>query len=242
MGKREDNARKKKIKRFFVKTVAWIFLIGAFGGIIAGLFNDNYALIFLIFAICFLAWLTHFAEYFEPYTKAYKFEMNFNSFDSIIEYLEKNVSKIGFKRYYNFDPKKAIVYYRLKGTSLSYFFILKQDKILDNKRNTLSGVDDIRDEFIDIIYRELYNRTKLISFFEENFFFIVDEESDVFKKIMDTNVFGEYKQPYIYTGYSLKTHLFYIAQQKEGDYLNYRLLRNKVLKVMNLKMKDRIKG
>jgi len=104
MGKREENAKKKKIKRFLVKTVAWMFLIGAFGGIIAGLFNDNYALIFLIFAICFLAWLIHFAEYFEPYTKAYKFEINFNSFDSIIEYLEKNVSKIGFKRYYNFDP------------------------------------------------------------------------------------------------------------------------------------------
>ena len=81
----------------------------------------------------------------------------------------------------------------------------------------------------------------MISFFEENFFFIVDEESDVFKKIMDTNVFGEPKQPYIFTGYSFKTHLFYIAQQKEGYYLNYRFLRNKVLKVMNLKMKDRIK-
>ena len=242
MGKREENAKKKKIKRFFVKMVAWIFLISIIASFIFALYNENIGGWFLLGnCIGFLVWFNLFAKYFEPYTKAYKFEMSFNSFDSIIEYLEKNVSKIGFKRYYNFDSKKAIVYYRLKGTSLSYFFILKQDKILDNKRNTLSGLDDIRDEFIDIIYRELYNRTKLISFFEENFFFIVDEENDVFKKIMDTNVFGEPKQPYIFTGYSFKTNLFYVAQQKEGNYLNYRLLRNKVLKVMNLKMKDRIK-
>lgn len=241
MGKREENAKKKKIKRFFVKTVAWIFLVLIVASFFFTLYNENIGGWFCLGScIGFLAWLHIFAKYFEPYTKAYKFEMNFNKFDEIIEYLEKNVSKIGFKRYYNFDPKKSIVYYRLKGTSLSYFFILKQDKILDNKRNTLSGLDDIRDEFIDIIYHELYNRAKMISFFEENFFFIVDEESDVFKKIMDTNVFGEPKQPYIFTGYSFKTHLFYIAQQKEGYYLNYRLLRNKVLKVMNLKMKDRI--
>ena len=106
----------------------------------------------------------------------------------------------------------------------------------------MSLLDIIKEEFIDTLYNELYSKKNRIRYFEENFFFIVDEENDVFKRIMDTNVFGEYRQPYIFTGYSFKTNIFYVAQQKEGYYLNYRWLRNKVLKVMNLKMKDRIRG
>ena len=244
VGKREENARKKKIKSFLVKMVAWIILIAIITFFIIGFIckNDLFAWIWFGCDILFILWLTYFAKYFfEPPTKAYKFEVNFNNFDSIIEYLDQNVSKIGFKRYYNFDLKKAVIYYRLKQKQLSYFIIVNRDKILDNKVNTLSAIDDIKKEFVDFIYNELNENKKCVKYFEENILFIVDEENDVFMKIMNTNVFGYYDQAYIFTGYSFKTHLFYVAQQKEGYYLPYRILRNKVLKVMNLKMKDRIK-
>lgn len=243
MGKKEQNEKNKKIKRIAVKIVAWLFLTLIISSFIIMLYNETLGgYVFLGSSIIFLAWLYLFAKYFEPLTKAYKFELIFTNFDEIINYLDKNVFRIGFSRYYHFDSKKAIVYYRLKKTSLSYFFVLKQGKILDNKRNTLKGLDKIKEEFIDILYQELSEKEKKFNYFEENYFFIIDEENDVFRKIMNTNVFGEYKQTYIFTGYSFKTNFFYVAQQKEGNYLNYRILRNKVLKVMNLKMKKRIKN
>ena len=243
MTKRKDNAKKKKTIKFAVKMVAWIFLIGCMGSFIGMFFDEKlFGCVFIVCAICFIAWFINFAQYFEPNTKAYKFALNFKNFDSIIEYLDNNIYKIGFKRYYNFDIKKAIAYYQLNGSTLSYFFILRQDKILSNKRNTFHLLDEIKEEFIENLYQELSDKEKKFNYFEENYFFIVDEENDVFKKIMDTNVFGEYKQPYIFTGYSFKTNCFYVAQQKEGYSLNYRWLRNKVLKVMDLKMRDRIRG
>ena len=244
MGKREENARKKKIKRIAVKTVAWFILIATITFFLIAVISKKDLFIWIWFGcdILFLVWFAFFAQYFEPNTKAYKFALDFKNFDSVIEYLDNNIYKIGFKRYYNFDVKKAIVYYKLNSSTLSYFFIIKQDKILSNKRDTFHLLDDIKEEFIEIFYQELFDKEKKFNYFEENYFFIVDEENDVFKKIMDTNVFGEYKQPYIFTGYSFKTNCFYVAQQKEGYYLNYRWLRNKVLKVMNLKMKDRIRG
>ena len=77
MGKREENARKKKIKRIAVKTVAWIILIIGIVDILLNLFgilSENISgWIFLTSCILFLSWLYFFAKYFEPYTKAYKF-------------------------------------------------------------------------------------------------------------------------------------------------------------------------
>ena len=127
--------------------VAWIILIATITFFIIGFIckKDLFAWIWFGCDILFILWLTYFAKYFfEPPTKAYKFEVNFNNFDSIIEYLDQNVSKIGFKRYYNFDLKKAVIYYRLKQKQLSYFIIVNRDKILDNEVNTLSAIDDIK--------------------------------------------------------------------------------------------------
>lgn len=260
MGKREENAKKKKKKnKIFLKIMGFIIkflMIMTIVLIIVGIFIDRATdkLLYDVVAgtaggaaIISVILLFTFPESLdEPRVKAYKFKKEFFNHNDFINYLDKNIDKIKFKKYDLNSYKDFIAYYYVrKGiirNKVEYFIILQDDKVNMQKDEFLNRIDKIRNKIIDDIEREYRIRVKNATHVAENFILLVNEESDELKKIVNINTVGGFRYCVIICGYVFNSKTLYVSNQKDGQYFNYKYIRRKFLKVMNLKMKDRIKG
>lgn len=182
----------------------------------------------------------------EPRVKAYKFKKEFFNHNDFINYLDKNIDKIKFKKYDLNSYKDFIAYYYVrKGITrnkVEYIIVLENDKIYMSKDEFLDKIDVIRNKIFEDIEQNYKIIVTSATDVSESFVLLVNEETEDFKKIVNINTVGGFRYGVVICGYSLKTKKLYVSNQKDGQYFNYKYIRRKLLKVMNLKMKDRIKG
>ena len=244
---------KKKIIEIIIKTglvlsmlsmivpVLLIF-ISLFGGYTLPKLYDLCPKIFIVIAIPTLILLFKYPDVIERVkVKAFEFPLNINNFEDFIKYLDNNIEKIGYKKYQYFSGNKELkcIYYRHKRDILEYFSVYHFEEIKDTKTKTFSYSDDLMEDFFNSYYQD----KKRNDFFRDTFIIWVDKESKSFTDIVNTNLDqGEYDGLLI-VGVSPSKGRIYVANQKEGNNkFLYWELRKKFLKVMNLRMKDRIKN
>lgn len=180
----------------------------------------------------------------ESRVKAYKFKKDFSSYKDFINYLDRNINKIKYKKYdlnnyENFD----VYYYTRKGiirNKVEYFVVLKKDIISSSKEEFLSEIEIIRNKIINDIQQYFKIKVKTATDFAENYIVLVNEETNDFKKIVNINAVGGYRYSFLVCGYSFNSKTLYVANQRAGQFFNYIYIRNKFLKVMNLKLKEKI--
>ena len=218
--------------------IVWIVVAFKYGGS-----TSNYyaicASIWLFMAILSLFLLFKFPEAIEmPKVKAHKFPLNISSYNEFIKHLDNNIEKIGYKKYEYFNSNKELsrIYYRNKNDVLEYYTVYHFDEIKENITKTFDYTSTFSEEF----YNSYYQGKERKDIFIETIIIWVDKESENFKQIVNTNV-GNYDGLLI-VGVSPSKNLIYVADEKEGgDKMLYWRLRKNFLKVMHLKMKDKIK-
>ena len=174
-----------------------------------------------------------------PKVKAHKFPLNVSNFDEFIKHLDNNVEKIGYKKYEYFNNNKELsrIYYRNKNDVLEYYAIYHFDEIKENKTKTFNYTSTLEEEF----FNSYYQGQEVKDIWVETIIIWVDKENENFKNIVNTNV-GNYDCLLI-VSVSPSKNMIYVADEKEGgDKLLYWNLRKNFLKVMHLKMKDKIKN
>ena len=195
--------------------------------------------IWLFMVILPLFLLYKFPEAIEmPKVKAHKFPLNISSYNEFIKHLDNNIEKIGYKKYEYFNSNKELsrIYYRNKNDVLEYYTVYHFDEIKESKTKTFDYTSTFSEEF----YNSYYQGKERKDIFIETIIIWVDKESENFKQIVNTNV-GNYDGLLI-VGVSPSKNLIYVADEKEGgDKMLYWRLRKNFLKVMHLKMKDKIK-
>ena len=159
--------------------------------------------------------------------------------------MDSNVNRIKYKKYdLNNYSNFSAYYYIRKGilqNKVEYFVILQDDKVNMQKDEFLNRIDKIRNKIIDDIKREYRIKVKNATLVAENFILLVNNETDDLKKIFNINTVGGFRYCVIICGYVFNSKTLYVSNQKDGQYFNYKYIRRKFLKVMNLKMKNRIK-
>ena len=175
-----------------------------------------------------------------PKTKAHEFPLNISNFDDFIKYLDNNMSEIGYEKfpYLNNYNELACVYYKKTRSTLEYYSVYHFDEIKDTKTKTFEYADKLMEEF----FRIYYEGEDIKDFLKDTFIIWVDKENKTFKEIVNINLDqGDYDGLLI-VGISPSNGTIYVANQKSGNnkYM-YREMRKKFLKVMHLKMKDKIK-
>ena len=176
-----------------------------------------------------------------PKVKAHKFPLNILNFNEFMKHLDDNVGRIGYKKFQYFDGNKELscVYYTKYRDNLEYYTVFHFDEIKDNKTKTFDYLSTVTEEFYKSYYQG-QNDLKKRDFFIETMIIWVDKENENFKEIVNSNL-GNYDGLLI-VGVSPSKKIIYIADEKEGgNKLLYWELRKKFLKVMHLKIKDKIK-
>ena len=194
----------------------------------------------------FMAVFSLFLAYKFPYTiervkvKAHEFPLNISNFDEFIKYLDNNMSKIGYEKfpYLNNYKELACVYFKKTRDTLEYYSIYHFDEIKETRAKTIAYADELMEEF----FRIYYEGQDVKDFLKDTFIIWVDKENKTFKEIVNINLDQGNYDGLLIVGISPSNRTIYVADQKEGNNkFMYWELRKKFLKVMNLKMKDKIK-
>ena len=175
-----------------------------------------------------------------PKTKAHEFPLNISNFNDFIKYLDNNMSKIGYEKfpYLNNYKELACVYYKKTGNTLEYYNVYHFDEIKETKTKTFEYADRLMEEF----FRIYYEGEDVKDFLKDTFIIWVDKENKNFREIVNTNLDQGNYDGFLIVGMSPSNSTIYVADQKEGNNkFMYWELRKKFLKVMHLKMKDKIK-
>lgn len=246
-GRKNKNQFIKRIS-FIIKTLFIIdMLIFACSFIVTSKYlYDLLGFSFLIVTIIALSLLFKYPSALEvPKVKANIFNLDFKNYNDFISYLDNNVSTIKYKKYDLNDYNNFVIYYLVrKGIvydRVEYFVVFKTEKKEYSKKDFNNKVKDIRRLIKNDIKNCLGIKIIETTFLSECFILLVDKENDDFIKLMNTNVWGGYRHCFLISGYSFNSKLLYMTTQKDGQYINYLHVRNRFLKVMNLKSKDRIK-
>ena len=244
---------KKKTKRKIIElTIKTGFIISFLLLILGGVISFKYGETSTYSAICASIWffmtilslflLFRFPSALKmPKVKAHKFPLYINNFNEFIKHLDDNVKKIGYEKfqYLNNYNELTCVYYKKTRNTLEYYTVFNFDEIKATKAETFDYISDIKEEFYKSYYQgqsDLRKKDLLI----ETMIMWVDKENENFKEIVNSNL-GNYGGLLI-VGVSPSKKTIYIADEKEGgNKLLYWELRKKFLKVMHLKMKDKIK-
>ena len=174
--------------------------------------------------------------------KPYKFNIAFENYNELLNYIDKNIYKIKYKKYEYGQNSNITIYYKLKHNKLELFMILNYDKFMKNEDEMFDFIDEhIREDFINGVYRNLNYKVNNNTWLIENYLFFTSQETKDFINIVSTNTTGGYRQGILYSGYSLDKRTLYLSNQKDGVIISYMSARRKLLKVMNLKMKNQIK-
>ena len=239
---------KKKLMEVIVKTGLIISLILAISYIVIGIvYGEQYIYAkILVIACLFSTFLSLFLAYKfpdaleRPKTKAHEFPLNISNFDDFIKYLDNNMSEIGYEKfpYLNNYNELACVYYKKTRSTLEYYSVYRFDEIKDTKTKTFEYADKLMEEF----FRIYYEGEDIKDFLKDTFIIWVDKENKTFKEIVNTNLDQGNYDGLLIVGISPSNGTIYVADQKSGNnkYM-YREMRKKFLKVMHLKMKDKIK-
>lgn len=229
------------IIKFFLLTslfiiLLWIFRVPPFDSDKCG------GLAFLFSALVAIVLIISYPNALDvPKVKPHCFYVNFNNFDDFIGYFEKNIYRIKYQMY-NFNHfKNILVYYYMTNTKLEYFIVINLKQECMTKKDFLNYVKQIRHDIIEDVEKnskmKVTDKIKVL----ENYILVIDKPNDNFKNIVSMNVLGGYRHAFLVCGYCFDEKILYIANQKDGQLFNYLYVRNKFLKVMNLKMRDRIK-
>ena len=241
------NKTKKKIISLIVKTLltlGWVLIILAF--VIHYKNGEKFYDEFTIFLGIGIGIFSLFLAYKFPYAlerpkvKAHEFPLNISNFDEFIKYLDNNMSKIGYEKfpYLNNYNELACVYYKKTRNTLEYYGVYHFEEIKETKTKTFEYADRLMEEF----FRIYYEGKDVKDFLKDTFIIWVDKENKPFKEIVNTNLDQGKYDGLIIVGMSPSNKTIYVADQKEGDNkFMYWELRKKFLKVMHLKMKDKIK-
>ncbi len=252
MGKRESKTNKKNLR--VIGTIIKFLFIVSLVIIVFALFVDKEKSLYHILGYSFITvaliaifLICKYPESIDlPKVKAYKFKLDFKDYKEFNNYFDNNINRIKYKKYdLNSYNDFSAYYFVRKGiirNKVEYFIILQDDKVNMQKDEFLNRIDKIRNKIIDDIEREYRIRVKNATHVAENFILLVNEESDELKKIVNINTVGGFRYCVIICGYVFNSKTLYVSNQKDGQYFNYKYIRRKFLKVMNLKMKDRIKG
>ena len=240
---------KKRIIEIIVKTsllVPFSFLILAFIILIFGdeshkIYFDLCPLMFAITAVPGLILLFKFPDAIQrPKTKAHEFPLSISNFNDFIKYLDNNMSEIGYEKfpYLNNYKELACVYYKKTRDILEYYSVYHFDEIKETKYKTLEYADELTNEFFKIYYEGQDIR----EFWQETCIIWIDKENKNFKDIVNINLTQGKYDGLLIVGVSPSNRTIYVADQKEGNFeFMYRKLLKNFLKVMHLKMKDKIK-
>ena len=242
------NSLKKKIIEIIVKSgmILSLLLMIFIGSFIAIKYGEDST----YFAICMglgfgigvisIVLLYIYPESLErPKVKADKFPLTIISFEDFLKYLDNNIEKIDYKKYEYFGGNKELkcIYYRQKSDILEYYIVYHFEELTMSKSETLEYCDELLESFLQMYYS---NRDRN-DYLRETFILFVDKESEVFKKIVNTNLNQYGKNGLMIIGVSPSKGIIYVAKQKDGfGKFIYLKLRNNFLKVMNLTKKDRI--
>ena len=210
------------------------------------LLYDTIGYSFLVVSIIIVVLIFKFPESIAlPKVQALKFKKSFKNNVEFIKYLDNNVSRIKYKKYnLNSYNNFTAYYYVRKGllrNKVEYFVILENDIIDMSKQEFLDKIDKIRNKIIEDVERSFSIKVTNATQVAENYILLVNNETDDFKRIINLNTVGGYRYAVLICGYAFDSKILYVSNQKDGQYCNYVYIRNKFLKVMNLKMKDRIK-
>ena len=172
--------------------------------------------------------------------KAHEFPLNISNFDEFIKYLDNNMSKIGYEKfpYLNNYKELACVYFKKTRDTLEYSSVYHFDEIKETRAKTIAYADELMEEF----FRIYYEGQDVKDFLKDTFIIWVDKENKTFKEIVNINLDQGNYDGLLIVGISPLNRKIYVADQKEGNNkFMYWELRKKFLKVMHLKMKDKIK-
>ena len=176
-----------------------------------------------------------------PKVKAFRFPLKICNYNDFIKYLDENVSLIGYDKfqYFNNNKELSYVYWKKAFDILEYYTIYHFDEIKESKAKTLNYCDNLLEGFFEMYYHD----KKRNDFFRETCILWVDKETKYFEDIINTNLSQGKYDGLLIIGISPSKQLIYVANQKDGNNkFLYWKLRKKFLKVMNLKMKDRIRN
>ena len=246
---------KNKIAGYIIKALSCFIMISWIAGIIFRIINggqlevqrkiDTFLAVTLILPTIFIVILSIIfpnAITIPQKVKPYKFNIIFENYNDIVDYIDKNIYKIKYKKYEYNKNNNSVIYYKARPGTLEVFMILDFDKFSSNDGKILDYIDEhIRADFINDIKRYYNYDVKDKTYLIENYLFVTDKENEKFVSIVSTNTTGGYRQSISFSGYSLDSKLLYISRQKDGQLTNYLYARRKFLKVMNLKIKNRIK-
>ena len=239
---------KKKIVEIIIKSGLVITLaLGVIGSICSFIYGDDYLYTKMFFSVFLVVGITTMILIYKfPYTiervkvKAHEFPLNISNFDDFIKYLDNNMSEIGYEKFpylknYN---ELACVYYKKTRNTLEYYSVYHFDEIKETKAKTCEYVDELMEEF----FRIYYEGQDVKDFFKNTLIIWVDKENKTFKEIVNTNLDQGNYDGFLIIGISPSNRKIYVADQKEGNNkFMYWELRKKFFKVMQLKMKDKIK-
>ena len=172
--------------------------------------------------------------------KAHEFPLSISNFDDFIKYLDNNMSKIGYEKfpYLNNYKELACVYYKKNRDTLEYYSVYHFDEIKETKAKTFEYADKLMEEF----FRIYYEGQDIKDFLKDTCIIWVDKENKIFKEIVNINLDQGNYDGLLIVGISPSNRTIYVADQKEGNNkFMYWELRKKFFKVMQLKMKDKIK-
>ena len=247
---------KNKIAGYIIKALLCFIMISWIAGIIFRIINggqlevqrkiDTFLAVTLILPTIFIVILSIIfpnAITIPQKVKPYKFNIIFENYNDIVDYIDKNIYKIKYKKYEYNKYKNSVIYYKLQHGTLEFFMILDFDKFSNSNDEMFDYIDDhIRSDFINDMKKYYDYNFKDKTYLIENYLFITNKETEKFMSVVSTNTVGGYRQSMSFSGYSLDSKSLYVSRQKDGQITNYLYARRKFLKVMNLKMKDRIKG
>ena len=241
--------KKNKKSKQFLKVIGFIIkflFILSLSIIVLALFIDKEKTIYNILGYSFItvALISIFlvCKYPEsidlPKVKAYKFKLDFKDYKEFTNFLDNNIYKIKYKKYDLNSYNDFSLYYYVKKyiirNKVEYFVILKDDKVITQKEEFLNRIDKIRNKIMDDIEREYRIKVKNSTYVAENFILLINEETDDLKKIVNINTVGGFRYSVIICGYVFNSKTLYVSNQKDGQYFNYKYIRRKFLKVMNL--------
>ena len=175
-----------------------------------------------------------------PKTKAHEFPLSISNFNDFIKYLDNNMSEIGYEKfsYLNNYKELVCVYYKKTRDILEYYGVYHFDEIKDTKIKTFEYAEKLMEEF----FRIYYQGQDIREFWQETCIIWVDKENKNFKDIININLTQGKYDGLLIVGVSPSNRTIYVADQKEGNFkFMYRKLLKNFLKVMHLKMKDKIK-
>lgn len=174
--------------------------------------------------------------------KPNKFSMVFENYSDFLDFIDRNIYKIKYKKYMFNKDNNITIYYKLKYNKLELFMVLNYDKFMKSEDDIFDYIDEhIRKDFINDMLRNYNYKVKSSTWLIENYLFFASQETKDFMNIVSTNTAGSYRQGILYSGYSLDKQTLYLSNQKDGAIISYKSARRRLLKLMNLKMKNQIK-